>query len=191
MKKMILSLAMLFIAGSAMAQKPCDGKNQQCTPEQKAAFVKKHSEGLAKRLMLDDATTAWFTPLYVEYLNKIHENCKDCKSMCCENATADADILKKMEECFDRQEKLLKIKHDYFKKFKQKLTPRQLQIVMKETCNKKGKNGKGFHKRAGKKGMHNMHHGKGMKPCAQGTMNCPQDKKDCNGEMKNCPQNKK
>ena len=70
MKKMILSLAMIFIAGSAMAQKPC-GDKKECTHEKKAEFVKKHSEGLAKKLMLDDATTAWFTPIYVEYLNKI------------------------------------------------------------------------------------------------------------------------
>lgn len=152
MKKFLLSLMMVVACGSVAAQ-PAD---KQGGPEQKKQRLEKRSNHLANELKLDDATAAWFKPLYVEYVSKLKEECTKEK---CQKPQSDDEIIKQMEGCMDRQENILKIKRAYFKKFKQKLTARQLQTVMKQDCMKKG---------MGKKHGKMFKHGKGPKghkPC--------------------------
>ena len=155
MKKFLLSLIMVVACGSVMAQP----KDKKCSPEQHKQRLEKRSHRLAHELKLDDATAAWFMPLYVEYVLKLKDECAQEK---CEKPQTDEEILKKIEGCLDRQENILKIKRAYFKKFKQKLTARQLQTVMKQDCMKKAmgkKHGMMFKKGKGPKGQ---------KPCGFG-----------------------
>ena len=147
MKKFLLSLIMVVACGSVVAQ-PADKK---WSPEKQKQRLEKRSNHLANELKLDDATAAWFKPLYVEYVSKMKEECMKQK---CQKPQSDDEIIKQMEGCLERQETILKIKRTYFKKFQQKLTARQLQTVMKQDCMKPAmgkKHGKMFKKGKGHK----------------------------------------
>ena len=146
MKKMILSMMLLFATTVAFAQQPAPKK--AFNPEE---HCKAMTEALQHKLMLDEATAAWFAPLYKEYMGKLHEACGQHKQKA-QCPTTDKEILKQMEDCLDRQEQVVKIKRNYFKKFQQKLTPRQVQVVMKQTCDKAGKKQASFGKKQGKFG---------------------------------------
>lgn len=146
MKKMIFALALCIMAlAPASAQNKMNAQNR--TPEQNREL---RAERMAHRLMLSDAATAQFTPLYKEYLQEMANLRKDCPyakqcpqtpqacgtacgiprgAACATADMSDAELEKFMEQRFDRQQKKLDIQKKYYKKLKSVLTPRQLQQV--------------------------------------------------------------
>lgn len=132
MKKMFLGMALaLMFVMPANAQK--NPNAQKKTPEQ---AIEMKTNRMAKRLMLDDATTAKFAPIYKEYLTELQECAKNCPKVanCPANgqkcvAMTDADIEKCMEQRFDMQQKKLDIRKNYYKKLKSVLNMKQMQTL--------------------------------------------------------------
>lgn len=138
MKKMIFALALSLTAlAPTSAQNKMNEQNR--TPEQNTEL---RAERMAHRLMLNDAATAQFTPLYKEYLQEMANLRKDCpyakqcpqtprtgNASCVAADMSDAELEKFMEQRFDRQQKKLDIQKKYYKKLKAVLTSRQLQQV--------------------------------------------------------------
>lgn len=132
MKKMFLGAAFaLMLVMPANAQR--NQNAQKISPEQ---AIEMKTNRMAKRLMLDDATTAKFAPIYKEYLTELQECVKNCPNAanCPLNgqkcaAMTDADIEKCMEQRFDMQQKKLDIRKNYYKKLKSVLTMKQMQAL--------------------------------------------------------------
>lgn len=132
MKKMFLGAAFaLMLVMPANAQR--NQNAQKISPEQ---TIEMKTNRMAKRLMLDDATTAKFAPIYKEYLTELQECVKNCPNAanCPLNgqkcaAMTDADIEKCMEQRFDMQQKKLDIRKNYYKKLKSVLTMKQMQAL--------------------------------------------------------------
>lgn len=132
MKKMFLGMALaLMFVMPANAQK--NPNAQKKTPEQ---AIEMKTNRMAKRLMLDDATTAKFAPIYKEYLTELQNCVKNCPNAanCPANgqkcvAMTDADIEKCMEQRFDMQQKKLDIRKNYYKKLKSVLNMKQMQTL--------------------------------------------------------------
>lgn len=132
MKKIILGAALVMMTMMpAMAQRKGNARN--ITPEQ---AIEMQTSRMAKRLMLDDATTAKFTPLYKEYLTEM----RSCAAGCATNgacpmgkkdsvSVSDADIEKCIDQCFEMQQKKLDLKKSYYKKLKSVLNMKQLQTI--------------------------------------------------------------
>lgn len=132
MKKMFLGAAFaLMLVMPANAQR--NQNAQKMTPEQ---AIEMKTNRMAKRLMLDDATTAKFAPIYKEYLTELQECAKNCPKAanCPVNGQkcavmTDADIEKCMEQRFDMQQKKLDIRKNYYKKLKSVLNMKQMQAL--------------------------------------------------------------
>lgn len=132
MKKMFLGAAFaLILAMPANAQRNQNAQNM--SPEQ---AIEMKTNRMAKRLMLDDATTAKFAPIYKEYLTELQNCVKNCPNAanCPANgqkcaAMTDADIEKCMEQRFDMQQKKLDIRKNYYKKLKSVLNMKQMQTL--------------------------------------------------------------
>ena len=132
MKKKFLGAAFaLMLVMPANAQK--NQKAQYMSPAHAIAMT---TNRMAKRLMLDDATTAKFAPIYKEYLTELQNCVKNCPNAanCPANgqkctAMTDADIEKCMEQRFDMQQKKLDIRKNYYKKLKSVLNMKQMQTL--------------------------------------------------------------
>ena len=105
---------------------------QKMSPEQ---AIEMKTNRMAKRLMLDDATTAKFAPIYKEYLTEPQGCMQNCPKAanCPANgqkcaAMSDADIEKCIEQRFDMQQKL-DIRKNYYKKLKSVLNMKQMQAL--------------------------------------------------------------
>lgn len=132
MKKMFLGVAFALAALMPVnAQR--NAKAQNISREQ---AIEMRTNRMAKRLMLDDATTAKFAPIYKEYLTELQECTKNCPNAanCSANgqkcaAMTDADIEKCIEQRFDMQQKKLDIRKNYYKKLKSVLNMKQMQAL--------------------------------------------------------------
>lgn len=131
MKKMFLGAAFaLMLVMPANAQR--NQNAQKMSPEQ---AIEMKTNRMAKRLMLDDATTAKFAPIYKEYLTEPQGCMQNCPKAanCPANgqkcaAMSDADIEKCIEQRFDMQQKL-DIRKNYYKKLKSVLNMKQMQAL--------------------------------------------------------------
>lgn len=168
MKKMMLSLVVLAMsAATAFAQAPVHAKkcdSLKSCPKKEVKCV----DRLVQEMKLDDATTAWFKPLYAEYQQKLKDTrakyaCKKDKKDC--SQCTDAEIMQRLENQINAQEELAGVKRTYLKKFKAKLNAKQLKVIFCE----KGKAPQGKRHMMGKPGMK---HGKkfGMKAGKCGKM---------------------
>lgn len=104
---------------------------QKPTPEQ---MMDRHVKMMEKKLVMDDATAAKFTPLYKEYLQAM----KDCRPAVNKDVKkaemTDAEIEKAIQDRFDARQKALDVQKKYFKKFKEVLNAKQLQKVFQQPC---------------------------------------------------------
>lgn len=131
MKQTILTLILAFCATMATAQ------NAETGALQKRISTTTLAEQKAKELKLDDAGTAWFVPLYIEYQDTLRgvrraimdvserKVSKEMKKM--DDATVKRTILKS----FDIEEQSLALKRIYFERFSEKLTAQQLFTIFR------------------------------------------------------------
>lgn len=127
----------------------------QHTPEQREEAhqrrIQKEALMKASDLKLKDADILWFSNLYIEYQKQLRavllETMKnmpvsDDKKDAAINNEDEVDIDKKEHKAltdaqaeylilggFDRQEKEVEVKREFYKLFREKLTPKQLTIV--------------------------------------------------------------
>lgn len=132
MKKMLFTLAFAAISCTTLfAQNMPEPQKKQCKP----ITIEKQVNRMANQLMLDDATTAKFAPLYKEYL----ENLQGCCAQSCYKNTAtcpksnatltDKEIEARIEKRFEMQQQRLDIQKKYYDKFKKILNAKQLEKV--------------------------------------------------------------
>ena len=126
---LVVMMAVSISSFSVMAQ------NAQDAPAQRRAKQKPTPEQMMeKKLVMDDATAAKFTPLYKEYLQAM----KDCRPAVNKDVKkaemTDAEIEKAIQDRFDARQKALDVQKKYFKKFKEVLNAKQLQKVFQQPC---------------------------------------------------------
>lgn len=105
---------------------------------QKMSVEKRDSlqcQRMANELMLNDATMAKFTPLYMNYLTELRnvwgsdkkaDKKRDFGAM---KERTDAEIYKSMEDRFTKSQKVLDIRTKYYKEFKRFLTAKQVEKI--------------------------------------------------------------
>ena len=96
-------------------------ERQRPTPEQ---MMDRHVNMMEKRLVMDDATAAKFTPLYKEYLQAMKKKAE----------MTDAEIEQAIQNRFDARQKMLDVQKKYFKKFNELLNAKQLEMVFQQPC---------------------------------------------------------
>lgn len=133
---LVVMMAVSISSFSVMAQNAQDAPaqrraKQKPTPEQ---MMDRHVKMMEKKLVMDDATAAKFTPLYKEYLQAM----KDCRPAVNKDVKkaemTDAEIEKAIQDRFDARQKALDVQKKYFKKFKEVLNAKQLQKVFQQPC---------------------------------------------------------
>lgn len=125
-------LAMMTTVLSANAQRSRERGDEKERTERRAAF-------LAKQMKLDETTTNWFTPLYVEMQDTLQAVRRSVFAKSGEKEERNARrSMEKMtdEEAVARVEKSLlaaeqenKIKREYYRKFSEKLSGKQLFVI--------------------------------------------------------------
>jgi len=115
-------------------------KRQHLTEEQ---IIEKRTNQMIQILMLDDATTAKFTPVYSQYLKEK----MDCRKMASAerfkrnkeaSMKTDADIDEMIQNQFSQSHKMLDIREKYYAKFHKILSPKQiLKIYQSEKQDQK------------------------------------------------------
>lgn len=139
MKKFILTLAAVLVMGTLgmhaqEEQKNDQQKNQKQRPTEEE-MLRMQGNRVANELMLDDITTSKFIPLYKNYLKELKEcykiNREDKKNVQQDKARrremTDADVEKMITDYFNNSRKVLDIKENYFKKFREFLSAKQIQ----------------------------------------------------------------
>lgn len=117
-----------------------DGQNRR------QEMVQRQAQGLVERMSLDDTTAAWFVPLYVEYsdaLAKVRMEAMPSKDKAID-ALSDEDADQLIENSFASEEKVVKVKRDYYERFKQRLTSQQLvKVFTMQPGGQRGQRGQG------------------------------------------------
>lgn len=135
MKKFITMVMAAFILGSSMTAAAQDDKKDKKQKKDKTEMLNKRATRVANDLKLDDKTTAWFIPLYVEYqdtlqaVNRPQMPKPDGEKKAKKAELSDDEALKLIEDNFAKSEKRTALQREYFKKFKEKLTPKQLVSI--------------------------------------------------------------
>lgn len=131
MKNVKVWLAVLALtticSGNMWSQNRPKAPGKEMSPEQR---IEMRVERMQRQLMLDDKTAAQFAPVYKEYLEAL-EACKPQKPETKPAEMSDKQIEEQLTAQFDRQQKLLDTRKDYYNKFKKMLTMRQVQMVLK------------------------------------------------------------
>ena len=109
-----------------------NGQKQRPTEEQ---MQQMQCNRVANELLLDNVTTAKFIPLYKNYLKELKE-CRQAnqpeKKELKEGQTpkeelTDTEVEKRITGYFSQSRKMLDIKESYYKKFREFLSPKQIQ----------------------------------------------------------------
>jgi hypothetical protein len=117
---------------------------------------------MTNELMLNDATTAKFKALYMDYLTEIRSvmmpvgkmNRSGIKKEPMKEMT-DAEVQKMLENRFEKEQKMLDVRVKYYKEFKRILSPKQIARIFRPHFQGKRMMHPGFlANKAGNKGMH-------------------------------------
>lgn len=145
MKTRLMSIAVIMFLGIGMAAN-AQKENKQNFKRPRFNAEKMDSmqcKRMVDELMLNDATTAKFKTVYMNYLSEMRdlrkpqdfankgEEKKEWKDK------TDADVQKDLENYFDKEQKQLDIKVKYYKEFKRILSPKQIVRIFRQKRNKK------------------------------------------------------
>lgn len=127
----ILALASCY-TGAFAQSKPTSEEKSPLTKEQRIAL---HADRQVKALMLDDATTAKFKPMYEKYLTELAalhpERGSMNKTEAAPQTKTDAEVLSSLKDQFAKERKALDIREKYFTEFGKVLSPKQLEKVFR------------------------------------------------------------
>ena len=143
-------------------------QNRGNRPNQKRMTHEQMSEmsanRLADELALDDKTTALFKKTYISYMNEIHqlwmnnfpkraEASEDGQTIKREKKQlTDAEVEKMIKNRFTMSRKMLDIREKYYDKFREFLSPKQIQKIYDKEMNDTGRFQHEMNRRAGMKG---------------------------------------
>lgn len=135
-------LAGNFSAVNAQSANEANAGKKHLTEDQ---IIQKRTEQMERELMLDDAASAKFAPVYSQYLKdkmdcrkidgKKVEGKKDFKM---ENKT-DAEVDAMIKEQFAQSRKVLEINENYYAKFRNILSPKQVLKIYQSERDLQGK----------------------------------------------------
>lgn len=121
MRKLMVAVCFALLAGGTVqAQNGSEAPRRGWNPEMVA-------KRMSERLMLGEEASAKFIPLYQEYMQKLAECRMPRRQGGQEAAQTDEAIDERIQQMFDAQEKRLKVQKDYYGKFKEVLTMRQVE----------------------------------------------------------------
>ena len=164
MKFFYVILAVLLVGSpmtlSAQDKEGNKEKKQRPTQEQ---MMQMQTNQMVKALMLDDATTAKFTPVYEQYLKELREcrmmNRKP-KAEKTQQGTevagkkegqrpsmTDADIAKMLKDQFAQSRKMLDIREKYYNEFSKILSQKQIMKIYQQEKSNANKFRKEFDRR--------------------------------------------
>jgi len=129
----LVSLCLGFVT-NANAQEKKEA-NMQCPRMSVEGMDSLKCQHMVGDLMLNDATTAKFESLYMNYLSElraIYAPAKDKKEMKKDfkmTTQTDADVQKMIEDRFAKDQKILDVKEKYYKEFKKILSPKQVAKI--------------------------------------------------------------
>jgi hypothetical protein len=111
-------------------------KNVKCPQFSAAKMDSMQCHRMVDELMLNDATTAKFETIYMNYLTEMRELRKPTQMMK-EGQTpqwkeqTDSDVQKQLEEWFDKEQKMLNVRTKYYKELKRILSPKQTARIFR------------------------------------------------------------
>lgn len=130
MKKslLILLLALCGVHFTAHAQRHHGTMGDGDRSAQRREMVKRQAAALSQRMDLDNATAAWFEPLYIEYSDSLAairattfpERDKKIAEL------SDLDAEQMILDKFSGEEQTVAVKRAFYARFKERLTPQQL-----------------------------------------------------------------
>lgn len=145
MKKLMWTAVMVLMMCTTMsAQDAGRGKREKATPEQRA-------RRMAEKLMLDDAATAKFVPLYQDYMKALAECRTPRVKPETEGQMTDKELDAQMQRRFECRLKMLDVQKSYYDKFKKVMTVRQVQKLYNQEGPNAFRRGDGKMKPAGQK----------------------------------------
>jgi hypothetical protein len=132
-----LMIAAIVFLGMGMAANAQENEKTQKRPQFNAARMDSmQCHRMVDELMLNDATTAKFETLYMNYLaemrtlrapqDKMNKG-EDQKEAWKEQS--DADVQKMLEDRFDKELKMVNLRMKYYKEFKRILSPKQIARI--------------------------------------------------------------
>ena len=130
------------------------GKKMNRTPEQ---FMERQTHQMVKTLMLDDAATAKFVPVYQNYLKELRE----CRMMNRAKQRAegtgvkpepkplltDAEVEQQIKGRFAQSRRILDVREKYYNEFRKILSPKQIMKIYQTEQNNADKLKKEFDRR--------------------------------------------
>ena len=131
MKKLLMMLALVLLAGNAFAQK-------EDYAERRAEWTQKRAAQLVKNMKLTDEDEDWFKTLYIEYQDSLNalrdalrpqsqpEEVNGMKEM---KQYSDVEAQQMILNQFSMEEQQVAVKRAYYEKFRTRLTPKQMMLV--------------------------------------------------------------
>ncbi|NLI35892.1 MAG: hypothetical protein GX416_05195 [Bacteroidales bacterium] len=180
MKTKLMMVATILLFGIGLsAQAQGKGFKNEKRRFDVAKMDSMRCQRMTNELMLNDATTAKFKAMYMDYLadmrnammpaGKIDRNAIKRDPL---KEMTDAEVQKMLENRFDREQKMLDVRVKYYKEFKRFLSPKQIARIFRPRFQGK----RMMHPRflANKEGNKRMHQWNGQ-------MNKKWNKQDKNG----------
>lgn len=121
LKALFIAIAAMTMAINASAQN-CD--KQKMSREQMAEAQAKH---IAKEICVDEKTNAKFVETYVNYKKELWGTAPKCKKGDKKKSETEEQAEQKMQQKFERSQKMLDIRTKYYKEFSKFLTQRQIE----------------------------------------------------------------
>ena len=156
----VLMATLLIGSQTIFAQNEDNKGNKQRAMSER--MIQRQTNQMVKVLMLDDAATAKFTPVYENYLKELRE-CRmmnRMNRMKNNNAEAkqtpkpvptDAEIEKQIKDQFAQSRKILDVREKYFNEFRKFLSPKQIMKIYQTEKSNANKFRKEFNWRKGQK----------------------------------------
>lgn len=146
--RIMLTAVMMVVFSTTVSAQENNGqqpsKKQRMSREQMAMMQAKH---IARQLALDDATSQKFIETYGAYQKEVWALRPQGKQHGKKKADmTDAEVEKAIKDQFDHSQKILTLRQDYYKKYSNFLTPKQIQRVYeleKQSMNRLAKRGRG------------------------------------------------
>ncbi len=176
--KFVYVILVVLLMGSQMtlSAQNADNKERKQRPTQQQ-MMKMQVDQMVRALMLDDATTIKFTPVYEKYLKELREcrmmnrkprtekaKATDANAKKERPSMTDDEIATMLRNQFTQSRKMLDVREKYYNEFSKILSQKQILKIYQQEKMNANKFKKEFERRKGQKPGQGYHQGK--RPCA-------------------------
>jgi len=126
--RIVISLLLLFVGGSVLAQGGPGPRGEAARKKIKAA----KKQFLTEELALSEEQAVKFWPIYDAFENEMEANHRNIKALKKGfNAKSDAQLEQDLNQFFKFKQEEIEIEKKYFKKFQSAITSRQIAVLYK------------------------------------------------------------